>query len=317
MVVLAAATAVPAAAQIGGLKKKLKPASGAPEAPDKGARAVRAAEGGGILVLDDEVLDRFMAGLRAGKAERAAAAKEDTPYGRYVRAAAAYADAKPKCDAAAQTWPQRLSVSEPLMEKNNALLEKMVAAMQKQDTAEQRLYADSMAALQDPSCTVKEPVKTSEYFDQQREIDARAEQAELKASGFDRRELYGIQDRVIAALENAPLPDMSPSEQAAVHKRADELNRLMDREQAPPPAVTKAVPAPAAAAPPPQPAATGMSPAQEATTNCMARNSKKHEKEIERLGERVKVAAESGNTQAAMAIADSIRQLQMAGCPGY
>jgi hypothetical protein len=59
-----------------------------------------------------------------------------------------------------------------------------------------------------------------------------------------------------------------------------------------------------------------MSPGQEATTNCMAKNSKKHEPEIMRLGERAAAAAQSGNTQAAMAIADSIRQLQIAGCPG-
>jgi hypothetical protein len=314
LVVLAAATAAPAAAQIGGITKKLKTAAGAPETPAKDASAATAAQGGGVLVLDDEVLESFIKGLRAGQAEREAAAKADTPYGRYIRAQAAYAEAKPKCDAAMQTWAQRMAANQALMEKNNALLERMIAAMEKQDTALQRVYGDSMAALPDPSCAVKSPVQPNDWMNHQRDVDTRAEEQEIKVSGFTRQELGGVRDRVLAVLNGAPLPDMSPSEQDAVNQRADELNRLMGRE-VPAAAAAKPAPPPAAAAPPPQPT-SGMSPEQEAMTNCMAKNSKKHEPEIVRLGESAAAAAQSGNTQAAMAIADSIRQLQVAGCPG-
>jgi hypothetical protein len=312
-VLLAAATAAPAAAQIGGIKKKVRAAAGAPEAADKGAKPATAAQAG-TLVLTDEVLDRFIAGLRTGRAAREAEAKKDTPYGRHVRAQAAYAAAKPKCDAAAQTWPQRMAANQALMEKSNALLEKMMAAQQKQDTVLQRVYADSMLAMQDPSCTVKQPHQPGNWFDLQREVDGRVEQEELKASGFDQRELGAVRDRVLLILENAPLPDKSPSEQAAVDKRANELNRLMGRAEAP--TAPAAQPAAAAAAPPPQPTGPAMSPDQAAMTDCMAKNAKKHEKEIERLGKRAQAAAESGNTQAAMVIADSIGKLQMAGCSG-
>jgi hypothetical protein len=47
----------------------------------------------------------------------------------------------------------------------------------------------------------------------------------------------------------------------------------------------------------------------------MAKNARKHEAEIERLGEGVRKAAESGDNGTAMAIADSIRVIQSAGCP--
>jgi hypothetical protein len=50
-VVLAAATAAPVAAQLGGLKKKLQATSGAPEVADKGAGPGAGAENGGSVVL--------------------------------------------------------------------------------------------------------------------------------------------------------------------------------------------------------------------------------------------------------------------------
>ncbi len=137
--VLALAVATPASAQFGGLKKKLKgdavnkavdkavdgAAGDSAAAPtETGAAASTAAcrpdrEGGGrceaghagnrgTLVMTPEMVGRLIAGLKAGKAEREAAKKEDTPYGRYLRASAAYEVAKAKCDAAQQTWPNRL-----------------------------------------------------------------------------------------------------------------------------------------------------------------------------------------------------------------
>ncbi|HEY7482542.1 MAG TPA: hypothetical protein VH680_18660 [Gemmatimonadales bacterium] len=311
-VVLAAATAAPAAAQIGGLKKKIKAAAGTPE-PEKSAQPAAAPAGGGAIVLSDDILNRLIAGLHAGKTERVVAAKEDTPYGRYLRADSAYRAAKAKCDAAAAGYGQRMGADLKLMEKNNALLEKMIAAQQKQDTALQRVYADSMVAMQDPSCVVKEPRRPDNWYDLQREVDGRAEQQELKASGFERQELGAVRDRTEAIVRDAPPPDVSSAESDAVKKRSDELKRLMNIDQVPPARAEKPAPAPAAA--PPQPAATGMSADQAAMMDCLSKNADKHKKEIERLARRLE-ASEGGDMQTTLAIADSIQRLQYAGCTG-
>jgi hypothetical protein len=310
-VVLAAAAATPVPAQIGGLKKKIKAAAGTPETAEKSAQPAAAPAGGGTIVLTDDVLKRLITGLRAGKSEREAAGKEDTPYGRYLRADSAYRAAKEKCDAAAATYAQRMAADTKLMEKSNDLLQKMMAAQQKQDTVLQKVYADSMLALQDPSCVVKQPQRPADWYDLQREVDGRAEQQELKASGFDRQELGAVRDRTEAIIREAPPPDVSAAESDAVKKRSDELKRLMNIDQVPPARAEK--PAPAPAATPPQPAASGMSADQAAMMDCMAKNADRHKKEIERLARRLE-ASEGGDTQTTLAIADSIRQLQMAGC---
>jgi hypothetical protein len=307
--VLTTAIATPLAAQIGALKKKAQAAAGISPAAQPSAQPAADGAGtgtgtGGTLVLDDEVIKRLIKGFHAAKAEREAAAKSDTPYGRYTRQEAAYKAAKPKCDAASQTWPQRLSANQGLME-----------AQQKQDTAAQRAWGDSMLMAVDASCGVKEPQQPPGYYDSRRDVDARAEEAQLKAADMDRRELGATLDRAIAILENAPPPDVSPSEKNAVNKRKDELNRVMGRE--PPPAAAAApppTPAPAAAAPPAA-AGSGLTDNQQAAAECMAKNARKHEAEIERLGEGVRKAAERGDNASAMAIADSIRQIQSAGCP--
>ena len=141
VLLLALAVATPASAQFGGLKKKLKgdavnkavdkavdgSAGGdSAKAPTETGAAASTAGGagptakavggqtpatpettGGTLVMTPETVNRLIAGLKAGKAEREAAKKEDTPYGRYLKAQAAYEVAKAKCDAAQQTWPNR------------------------------------------------------------------------------------------------------------------------------------------------------------------------------------------------------------------
>jgi hypothetical protein len=238
----------------------------------------------------------------------------DTPYGRYIRQEAAYKAAKPKCDAAGQTFAQRLSANQGMMEKNGRYLEMMMDAQGKQDTAAQRAWGDSMLMMVDASCVVKQPQQPAGHHDSQREVDARAEAAQLKAADMDGRELGATVDRAIARLENAPPPDVSPSEKNAVNKRKDEINRLMGREQ-PPVAAAAPPPTPAPAAAPPAAAGSGLSDRQQAAAECMAKNARKHEAEIERLGEGVRKAAESGDNGTAMAIADSIRVIQSAGCP--
>ena len=101
-------------------------------------------------MLTDDVVKQLLAGLKAGKAERAAAAKEDTPYGRYKQAEIAYAEAKPKCEAAQQAWPTRAANDEKLMDKYSAMTEKMVNAQQKGD---QKLAGDLLRLGDDHEST--------------------------------------------------------------------------------------------------------------------------------------------------------------------
>ena len=48
----------------------------------------------------------------------------------------------------------------------------------------------------------------------------------------------------------------------------------------------------------------------------MSQNAQKHQKEIEALGQRAQAAQQTGSTAAMMAIADTLQQIQMAGCTG-
>ncbi|HVJ99213.1 MAG TPA: hypothetical protein VM365_00050, partial [Gemmatimonadales bacterium] len=178
LVLLSLAVAAPASAQFK-VPKKVKDVTGAEKA--KPAAAPAATGGGGTLVLDDEVIDQMIKGLRARDAHKAAAAKADTPYGRYQQGKAAYVEAKAKCDAAMQSYPTRITADPELAEKNadktGAYTDKMMAAQQKGDTAAQRMWGDSMAMIFDPACTVKDPPQPSDMYDQQRAVDEGAESA--------------------------------------------------------------------------------------------------------------------------------------------
>ncbi len=101
--VVALVIATPASAQFGGLKMKIKPAA----QPADNTEAAAPGDQGGTIVLNEEVVNRLMVGLKAGQVEREAAAKEDTPYGRYTRAETAYAEAKVKCEAGQEPIYQR------------------------------------------------------------------------------------------------------------------------------------------------------------------------------------------------------------------
>ena len=72
LVLLSLAIAAPASAQFK-VPKKVKDVTGAEKA--KPAAAPAATGGGGMLVLDDEVIDQMIKGLRARDAHKAAAAK--------------------------------------------------------------------------------------------------------------------------------------------------------------------------------------------------------------------------------------------------
>jgi hypothetical protein len=169
----------PVSAQFGGIKKKLKSATG--QATETAAAPQQTAAGApadGAVVLTDDVVGQLIAGLEAAQAEREAAAKADTPYGRYQQALAAYDVAKPKCEAAQQTFPSRMAADQKLADKYGKLVDKMVEAQSKGDLKTGAAYGDSAMAMMDPSCTVKQPQQPDNYYEDKRKIDAGAEQSE-------------------------------------------------------------------------------------------------------------------------------------------
>ena len=199
-----------------------------------------------MIVLTADVLDRLVVGLKAGEAERQAAAKEDTPYGKHQRALAAYEIAKPKCQQGQQTFPNRMAADEKLMDRYSALVDKMVEAQGRGDQRVAMAYNDSAMAMQDPNCVVKEPQQPDDYYETQRNIDSRAEKTAMKSSGFSRSELGQVRERVEAILQGSTPPgDVSASEKSAVSARAGELKKLLGIRDAQPAArEAKAAPAP-------------------------------------------------------------------------
>lgn len=362
VLLLALALATPASAQFGALKKKLKgdtvnkavdkavdgaaggdsaaaptetgaaasTAGGAgPTAKAVGGPKPATPETGGTLVMTPEVVDRLIAGLKAGKAEREKAKTEDTPYGRYNRAKEAYEksrlayeEAQAKCQAAQSTFPTRMAANEKLLNKYQYYAQKAVDAMGNRDTTTQKAYTDSSLAIMDPSCTVKgpeQPRQPDDYYDAESAINERAEQATLKAADFSsRQELGYASDKTIAIL-TGQASDASPSEKAAVQAKDPELKSLLGIRSAQEERVSKKgkagatrdtvtpAPAPAPAAPPVPPVSVNQ---------CMAKNVEAHQAEIEALGNRGDAARKAGNNALMMAIADSIRRIQYAGCDG-
>jgi hypothetical protein len=324
---LTLALVTPTAAQFGGLKKKAQQAAGSEAAKkagdstaaQKGAAPAPAAGGGGggteTVVLDDQLVDQFITGLKAGKAEREAAKKENTPYGQYNRDAAAYEAAKDKCSQAQATFPNRAVADPKFSDRYSAATEKMVKAQEAGNQELAAAWGDSALAMMDPSCIVKQPKQPDDYYDAQRKIDSRAEEQAIKSSKMSRSEFAMAQERTWMILQGQTPPgDASASEKTAVNNRSAELKSLMGLEQPParaakPASAPTAAPAPAAAAAP-----SGMSDDQSKVANCMANNAQKHEKEIEALGTRAQAAAEANDMAKTMAIADTIRQLQSAGC---
>ncbi|HEX6435140.1 MAG TPA: hypothetical protein VFZ87_12905 [Gemmatimonadales bacterium] len=310
---VASAMAPPAAAQFGGLKKKLKPASRQEQAAPANGGAQ-----GGMVVLTEEVVGSLVTGLKAGEAAREAAAQENTPYGTYRKAEAAYAAAKPKCEAAQQTFPQRMAGNEKMMNRYNALVEKMVAAQSKGDMKQMTIYQDSAMAMQDPSCAVKQPKQPEGYYEAEREINTRAEAAEIKASGLSASEYMMARERTEAILRQSAVPgDASPMEKSAVAAHSAELKPLLGMQTQPPAQATKteAAPPPAAADPAPQ-VDPQMAAQASSMSDCMTKNAQSHQAEIQALGKRAQAAQAAGDNQKLMAIADTLQRIQMAGCQG-
>jgi hypothetical protein len=307
--------ATPASAQFGGLKKKAK-ATATQEAVKQTADAVPGDQGG-MIVLTDDVVKQLLKGLKAGQAERDAAAKEDTPFGRYRTAKAAYAVAQPKCEKAQQAFYMRAESNKKLFNKWTAYNDKVTAAQEKGDLKLALVYQDSALALQDPSCIVKDPEAVPPgYYEAQRDLDIRVEKLEVKASGFTSGDLATVKERTTAILEGATPPGgASKMEKSAVSAKSAELKPLLGVKDQPPAQAAKPAPAPA---PTPTPTAPAVDPQMSAATSnmsaCMIKNTEKNEAKLEALGKRAEAAEAAGDTQKLMAIADTMQRLQMAGC---
>ena len=309
MAFAACAIATPATAQFGGLRKKMKP-------PVKQETAGAPSNDGGMVVLTSDVVNQLLTGLEAGQADRNAALKEDTPYGRFKTGQVAYEQAKPKCEAAQPAFYQRAATNQKMLDKYNALTEKMVAAQGKGDMKRMAIYQDSAMAMMDPSCVVKQPEQPKDYYETERAVEARAEAKEIAASGFSQSEMAMLKERTIAILTNSPPPGgASAGEKSAVAAKSAELKPLLGIREAPPVQAAKPAPAPA---PTPTPAAAQPSPEMSAhaasMSDCMMKNMQKHQAEIEALGKRAEAAQNAGNQQTLMAIADTLQRLQMGGC---
>jgi hypothetical protein len=317
------AIATPASAQFGGLKKKAK-ATASQEAVSKAADevGVPATEGagpadrGGMIVLTKDVVNQLLAGLKAGQAERDAAAKEDTPFGRYTKAKAAHAVAVPKCEKAQQTFYMRAESNKKLFNKWTAYNDKVTAAQEKGDLKLALVYQDSALAVQDPSCIVKEPEQPKGYYEAQRDLDTRAEKKEIGASGLSRNDLAMVKERATAILEGATPPGgASSTEKSAVAAKSAELKPLLGVKDQPAARAAKPAPAPAPAPTPTVPAVTPQMPAGASNMSaCMVKNMEKNETKLEALGKRAEAAEAAGDTGKLMAIADTMQRLQMAGC---
>jgi hypothetical protein len=314
-VLVALGVTTPAAAQFKKLKdavtkKDQKAAAAAPQATGQA--------GGGDVALTPDVVDRLLTGLRAAKAEREKAEKEDTPYGRYNKAKVAYAAAKPKCEAAQMTWGQRAGADEKLAKRYSATVEKALAAQQKGDMAAYEAGMYEALGIIDPSCAVKDPKQPENYYESQRAVEERAQQANLKASGFTDREYGMASDRVLAILNGSEPPGgASASEKSAVSAKDPELKSLYGIRDAQEERVAKQAPAASSTtvdSAPVQAQAPAMPAGATGYNECMVKNVQGHEKQIQALGDRGDAAREAGNTALMMAIADTIMQIQMAGC---
>jgi hypothetical protein len=315
-VLVALALSTPAAAQFGKIKdalKKTEPkqATSDPKVPGQAAAAGAPADGG-VVVLTPEVVDRLLTGGKAAKAEREKAAQEDTPYGRYIRAKAAYDVAQPKCQAAQATWGQRAAADEKLINRYSALMDKAMAAQQKGDMVGYEAGTYEALGVVDPSCAVRDPKQPEGFYDAQRATEERANQAKVRSTGFTDRE-YGLaSDRVIAILTGSEVPGgASPSEKSAVSAKDPELKALYGLREAQAERVAKQAPAPA---PTPAPVQAQVPTTASTVNQCMMNNVQTHEDQIKALGDRGAAAQQTGNTQLMMAIGDSIMRIQMAGC---
>ena len=313
--------ATPAAAQFGGLKKKLKRATSQEESPAAAQASDPTPAQGGTVVLTPDVVNQLITGLKAGQAEReAAATSDDNSYGRYRKAERAYTEAQAKCESQRQAWTMKGNAKE--LDKANALIEKMLKAQEKQDYKTAALYQDSVNLLQGgPACLIKKPDQPKDYYEAQREVEVRGEKAAVKASGLGAGEYAMAQERAMAILRGGAPTDVPQSEKKAVMDKKAELTRLLWPEEKPVVAEAKPVAQPTPA-PQPQPQPTPqVDPQTAAAANqmgmCMAKNIEAHKSEVESLQKQAQAAQKAKDQSKLMSIAQRLQEIQMAGCMGH
>ena len=322
IVALAAVTlATPASAQFGGLKKKIKKAAGQEESPAAAQASDPTPAQGGTVVLTADVVNQLITGLKAGQAEREAAANsDDNSYGSYRKAERAYTEAQAKCESQRQAWTMKGNEQE--LDRANALIEKMLKAQEKQDYKTAAVYQDSVNLLQGgPACLVKKPDQPKDYYEAEREVEVRGEKAAVKASGLGGGEYAMAQERAMAILRGGAPSDVSPSEKKAVMDKKAELTPLLWPEEKPAVAAVKPVAQPTPA-PQPQPQPTPqVDPQTAAAANqmgmCMAKNIENHKSEVESLQKQAQAAQKAGDRSKLMAVAQRLQEIQMAGCMGH
>jgi hypothetical protein len=123
-----------------------------------------------------------------------------------------------------------------------------------------------------------------------------------------------LQERATAILLGSTASDVSASEKSAVSARSAELRPLLGMPDPPPATATpsEAEPAPASS---PETAAAPQANARAMELNaCMVKNVQRHQAELEALGKRMQSAQAAGDNSRLMALADTLQQIQMAGC---
>lgn len=282
------------------------------EVAGEGKKSVAATE---TIVLTEDVVSRLISGLQAGQAERQRAEQEDTPYGRYQRGQTAYAAAKSKCKAAQQAFGARMASDEKLMARYGKLQEQQLAALEKGDQKAATAYQDQLLAMADSSCIVKEPTgRPDGYYDAQREVDRRVDTVLVKVVRVSPGELAMLQERATAILLGSTASDVSASEKSAVSARSAELRPLLGMPDPPPANATQPEPEPAQASAAEAAAAPQVDARAMELNACMVKNVQRHQAELEALGKRMQSAQAAGDNPKLMALADTLQQIQMAGC---
>jgi hypothetical protein len=179
-----------------------------------------------------------------------------------------------------------------------------------------QIYQDSSMSLIDPSCVVREPERPKGYYELEREVEVRAEKAEVEASGLSGGELAMVKERATAILQGSTPADVSASEKSAVSAKAKELKPLLGFKEPPPAQAAAPAPAPTpeATAPAANQVSPEMSAAAQSMGECMAKNMQANQSRIEALAKRAQAAQAAKDQTKLMAIADTVQQLQMAGC---
>jgi hypothetical protein len=285
-----------AGAQLGGLKKKLAKAGGVGGTPTTTTNAHV------NVVVTPEVIDHYLAGLKARKAERGRIATTNTPVGKYYAAEDAYRAHQKHCEEFNQKRSENYS---------------RLIAQQKYDSAGAAMTA------RDASCETGMAEPQEPDFQELTRARGSEDTAAAVGAGMDVNSWASL-DEWIPDLMNQMVnsPERStaelasnfgrkPSEIEALKARKDEVAAALGI-----PPKQKPVEQPQMAAPQPQmtaPAAGAASPGMTAGgAQCMQTEMNAQKPALEAMGKRAQAARDANDMNKAMAIADSISQINMA-----